>query len=232
MDAFYDKLRAMWARALAAGGILLGICGLRPGAAAGGDKRPEPDLTSRHDLMPGTKCKKATMPKWVVDTARNTASLPDAGYHVTLPKGYAARLERPDLVVVTAPSATEGLRPTFELFVSPICKSYDGPAVAGRIAARTLSEVSEPKTTATQVKNGRWSAGLGGPVGRSLILFDVAIATSQGARKLVLYVTDLGEAKSFGVHAAAACASPGAPGTSGPCEETYFAMLKSTEPEK
>ncbi len=122
-----------------------------------------------------------------------------------------------------------GVRPTFELFVSPICKSYDGPTVAGRIAARTLSELSEPKATATRVKNGRWSAGLGGPVGRSLILFDVAIATSQGERKLVLYVTDLGEAKAFGVHAAAACPSPGA---AGPCEETYFAMLKSTEAEK
>jgi hypothetical protein len=222
----------MRARAMAAGGLLLGIFCSRPAATAGGDKRPDPDLTAGRDLMAGTKCKKATMPKWVVDAARNTASLPNADYRVVLPRGYAARLERPDLVVVTAPSATGGIRPTFELFVSPICKSYDGPTVAGRIAARTLSEISEPKETATKVKNGRWSAGLGGPVGRSLILFDVAIATSQGERKLVLYVTDLGEAKSFGIHAAAACDSPGSPGTTGPCEETYFAMLKSTETEK
>jgi hypothetical protein len=222
----------MRARTLVAGGMLLGICGSLPVSAAGGDKRPDLDLAGGGDLMPGTKCKKATMPKWVVDAALNTASLPDAGYKVTLPKGYAARLERHDLVVLTAPSEIGAVRPTFEIFVSPICKSYDGPTVAGRIAARTLSGLSEPKATAARVKNGRWSGGLGGPVGRSLILFDVAIATSQGERKLVLYVTDLGEAKTFGVHAAAACPSPGAPGTTGPCEETYFAMLKSTEAEK
>jgi hypothetical protein len=222
----------MGAQALAAGGILLGICGSLPVASGGGDKRPDPDLTAGRDLMPGTRCKKATMPKWVIDATRNTASLPGAGYQVTLPRGYAARLERPDLVVVTAPAEIGGVRPTFELFVSPLCKSYDGPTVAGRIAARTLSGVLEPKATATQVKDGRWSAGLGGPVGRSLILFDVAVAASQGQRKLVLYVTDLGEANSFGVHAAAACPSPSAPGTDSPCEETYFAMLKSTDAKK
>lgn len=217
---------------MVAGVILFATCGVLRIAVAGSDKPPDPDLTAGRDLMPGARCKKATMPKWVIDAARNTASLPDAGYHVTLPKGYAARLERPDLVVVSAPSETGGIRPTFELFVSPICKSYDGPAVAGRIAARTLSAVQESKATAKQVKDGRWSGGLGGPVGRSLILFDVAVATRQGERKLVLYVTDLGEAKSFGVHATAGCPSSGPPGTDGPCEETYFAMLKSTEPTK
>ena len=222
----------MRVRAMMAGGILLGIGSAIPVAAVGDGKRPESDLTVGRELMPGTKCKRAAMPRWVVDAARNTASLQEAGYQVTLPKGYAASLERPDLVVVTAPSGNGGVRPTFELFVSPICKSYDGPTVAGRVAARTLSEWSEPKATARQVKNGRWSAGLGGPVGRSLILFDVAIATGRGERKLVLYVTDLGEAKTFGVHAAAACPSAGPPDAEGPCEETYFAMLKSTEAAK
>jgi len=38
-----------------------------------------------------------------------------------------------------------------------------------------------------------------------------------------------GEAKTFGVHAAAACPSAGPAGTTGPCEATYNAMLKSTE---
>lgn len=87
MRAFYDKLCAMWARAMAVGGILLlTLCGSFPAAAAAGDKRFGPDPTAGRDLMPGTKCKKATMPRWVVDAARNTASIPDAGYKVTLPR--------------------------------------------------------------------------------------------------------------------------------------------------
>jgi hypothetical protein len=195
-------------------------------AAAEGDK-PASDLTAGRDLMPGTKCKKAAMPTWTLAADQQSAQITGAPYRVTLPPGFTARLERPDLVVVTAAKSADGVRPTFELFVSPLCKSYDAPKVSQRIAARGLTELLPPQATAAQVAKGRWSGGLGGPVGVSVIFYDVGVKTDKGERKLVLYVTDVGTTQTYGIHGAAVCPSPGSPAKLGPCEESYFALLQS-----
>jgi hypothetical protein len=210
--------------ALLAGAVAVAIG--TPAVAADGDK-PAPDLTAGRDLLPGTKCKKAAMPAWTLGADQRTAQITGAPYRVTVPPGFTARLERPDLVVVTAAQSADGVRPTFELFVSPLCKSYDAPKVSQRLAARGLSGLLPPPATAAQVAKGRWSGGLGGPVGVSLILYDVEVKTDKGARKLVLYVTDTGSTKTFGIHGAAVCPSPGSPAKTGPCEESYFALLQS-----
>ena len=199
----------------------------KPGGVPAATAPPPPNLTAGLDLLPGKRCKKAAMPTWTLGSDQRQAMLAIADYAVSLPAGFSARLERPDLVVVSASESAQGVRPVFELFVSPICKSYDGPTVARRIAARGLTELLAPQATEAQVEKGRWSGGLGGPVGVSLILYDVALTTENGERKLVLYVTDLGATKTFGIHAAAVCPSSGSPTKQGPCEETYFALLKS-----
>ena len=207
---------------------LVASVGVGTPAAFAADPAPPPyDFTGGRALLPGTGCKKEPMPAWTVAADQRTAQITGAAYRLMMPPGFTARLERPDLVVVSAVKAVDGVRPTFELFVSPLCKSYDAPKGAQRIAARSLTELLAPKATAAQVEKGRWSGGMGGPVGVSLILFDVAVKTDKGERKLVLYVTEAGATKTFGIHAAAACPSPGSPAKQGPCEDSYFALLKS-----
>jgi hypothetical protein len=202
-----------------------------PAFAAHGDKqetdKPGTDPTAGRDLMPGTKCKKAAMPAWTLAADQRGAEIAGANYHVSFPPGFTARLERPGLVVVTAAKSSDGVRPTFELFVSPLCKSYDAPKVSQRIAARGLTELLPPQATAAQVAKGRWSGGLGGPVGVSVIFYDVGVKTDKGERKLVLYVTDVGSTQTFGIHGAAVCPSPGSLAKQGPCEDSYFALLQS-----
>ncbi|MCB7087303.1 hypothetical protein, partial [Gordonibacter urolithinfaciens] len=68
----------------------------------------------------------------------------------------------------------------------------------------------------------------GGPVGRSIILFDVSLTTPRGKQILVLYGTDYGESKFVGVHAAAACPKQRAGDrVQTDCEKAYFEMLAS-----
>ena len=193
---------------------------------------PAINLSAGREILPGVKCKKASLPAWTYAAGEHRARISGVDYQVRLPAGWQARVERPELVVVSSPQSAGGVRPVFELFVSPICKSYDAPTVAQRIAARGLTELLAVEATAAQVRDGRWSGGLGGPVGVSLILYDVALETGKGERKLTLYVTDLGETKSFGVHASAVCPSAGSPSDEGPCEKSYFAMLQSAGPAK
>jgi len=188
---------------------------------------PVVDLSTGRELLPGDKCTKSSLPAWTYASGKHAARISGVDYEVRLPVGWQARIERPELMVISAPQSAGGVRPVFELFVSPICKSYKGPLVAQRIAARGLTELLAVEATAAQVRDGRWSAGLGGPVGRSLILSDVALKTGKGERKLTLYVTDLGSTKTFGIHASAVCPSAGSASNDGPCDKSYFAMLQS-----
>lgn len=196
-------------------------------APAAAPAAPVDNLSAGRAILPGVKCKKASMPAWTYSAGEHQARISGLDYQVRLPAGWLARVERPELVVVSAPQSARGVRPVFELFVSPICESYDAPTVAQRIAARGLTQLLAVEATAAQVRDGRWSGGLGGPVGVSLILYDVALKTAQGERKLTLYVTDLGATKTFGIHASAVCPSAGSPSDEGPCEKSYFAMLQS-----
>ena len=52
--------------------------------------------------------------------------------------------------------------------------------------------------------------------------------TEKGDRTVVLYSTQLGESKNFGLHAAAVCPKKGE-GKLGACEKTYFDMLGKAE---
>jgi hypothetical protein len=81
-----------------------------------------------------------------------------------------------------------------------------------------------------QVAHGSWSGGLGGPVGVSIILYDVSVKTPKGERLVVLYMTDLGETSTVGIHAAGVCPKQTVGNHDfGPCEKAYFAMLESTQ---
>jgi hypothetical protein len=184
------------------------------------------------ELLPGKKCSKAKLPTWEYESAEHRVRLVPDSFQVALPRGWLAAVDRPDLVVVSAPELSRGVHPTFELFVSPVCKDYTLEVVHERIAARGLLEFLPQESTATQMASGlgegRWSAGLGGPVGRSLILYDVAIQTPDGDHVLVVYATELASSKTAGIHAAAVCPRELAPAEGmGACEKTYMEMLGS-----
>jgi hypothetical protein len=98
------------------------------------------------------------------------------------------------------------------------------------VAARGLTELLPAEETTAQIAGGQWNVGLGGQVGQSLILQDVVLKTKKGERALVLYATQLGDAKSFGLRASAVCPKPGKKeGPLGKCEKTYFDMLAKAE---
>lgn len=100
----------------------------------------------------------------------------------------------------------------------------------GRLAARGRLGLLAPAAAMRQVLGGNWRGGLGGPVGESVFLTDVALRTVKGERIVDLYETDLGDTTTFGVHSAAVCPKdPSQQVMESACENTYFAMLKSTQ---
>ena len=189
----------------------------------------KPGVLVGAELLPGTSCSKAKMPSLQYDRGEHRIQLAGGGFKMRLPKGWSATLERPDLAVVSAAVSVEGVRPVFEVFVSPVCKTYDGSTVNQRVAARGLIELSPPSATMDQVKKGSWTMGLGGPVGQNLVLKNVALKTEKGERTLVLYSTQLAESKTFGLHAAAACPKKAAEEGLGACEKTYFDTLEKAD---
>ena len=189
----------------------------------------KPGVPVGADLSPGTNCSKEKVPSLQYDPSEHRIRLAGGGFKLRLPKGWSATLERPDLVVVSAAASVEGVRPVFELFVSPVCKTYDGPSVNRRIAARGLIELLPANATMDQVGKGSWTMGLGGPVGRNLVLKNVALKTEKGERTVILYSTQLGESKTFGMHAAAVCPKKATEEGLGACEKTYFDMLEKAE---
>jgi hypothetical protein len=181
-------------------------------------------------VLPGTDCAKVTLPTWTYDASDRRIRLSDDGVAFRVPSGWSATIEQPNLVVVSSPAPTTGARPTFEVFASPVCKTYDVPRVHERVAARAMKGVLAPDEAKRQVAQGRWSAGLGGPVGRSIILFDVTLNTTRGKQILVLYGTDYGESEDVGVHAAAACPKERlGDHEQNACEKAYFEMLDSAD---
>lgn len=216
--------------------LLLAGCAAEP-VTTGGTLSTAPASTAAtssvkigRDLLPGAGCKPAVMPSWAYDATKHLAQLSAGGLRARLPSGWTAHEERPDLIVISAPESALGVRPVFELFVSPLCKTYQSADVHERIAARGMLELLPQAATADQVGAGRWSGGLGGPVGTSVILDDVELKTPSGERTLVLYVTDLGDTATFGVHAAAVCPKRSVGNhDESPCEKAYFDMLESTQ---
>jgi hypothetical protein len=182
------------------------------------------------DLMPGTDCTTAKLPELKYDQDEHQVRLAQGGFKMRLPKGWKAALERPTLAVITAPESSKGVRPVFEMFVSPVCKKYESFIVHRRVAARGLAELLPAEETVEQIKNGHWNVGLGGQVGQNLILENVTLKTKKGDRALVVYATQLGDAKNFGLRAAAVCPKPGKKeGPLGKCEKTYYDMLAKAE---
>jgi hypothetical protein len=182
------------------------------------------------DLMPGTDCTTKKMPELKVDQDEPRVELASGAFKMRLPKGWKVELERPDLAVITSPDSSKGVRPVFEMFVSPVCKNYESFVVHQRVASRGLSELLPAAETVEQIKNGHWIVGLGGRVGQNLILQNVTLKTKKGERAVVVYATRLGDAKDFGLRAAAVCPKPGKKeGPLGKCEKTYFDMLAKAE---
>jgi hypothetical protein len=200
----------------------------RPGTPAPALNRAVPAAES--DLMPGADCTTAKMPELKIDEAEHRVELATGAFKMRLPKGWKVELERPDLAVITSPDSLKGIRPAFEMFVSPVCKSYESFVVHRRVASRGLTELLPAADTVEQMKKGKWTVGLGGQVGRSLILQNVTLKTKKGERGVIVYATQLGDAKSFGLRAAAVCPRPGKKeGPLGKCEKTYFDMLAKAE---
>ncbi len=182
------------------------------------------------DLMPGTDCTTAKMPALTYDRDEHRVRLANGGFKMRLPKGWKVELERADLAVITSPESNKGVRPVFEMFVSPVCKKYESFVIHRRVAARGLVELLPTEETIAQIVNGHWNVGLGGQVGQNLILQDVTLKTKKGERTVVVYATQLGDAKTFGLRTAAVCPKPGKKeGPLGKCEKTYFDMLARAE---
>lgn len=176
--------------------------------------------------MPGTDCTNAKMPELTYDKGEHRIALARGGFKMPVPKGWKVEIERPDLTVITAPESLKGVRPVFELFVSPVCKNYESFVVHQRVAARGLAELLPTEDTTAQIAGGHWNVGLGGLVGENLILEEVTLKTKKGVRAVVVYATKLGDAKDFGLRAAAVCPKPGKKeGPLGKCGKTYFDML-------
>jgi hypothetical protein len=182
------------------------------------------------DLMPGTDCTTAKMPELRYDSEAHRVRLANGGFAMGLPKGWKVELERPQLAVITSPESNKGVRPVFEMFVSPVCKEYESFVVHRRVAARGLSQLLPIEDTIAQIRDGHWNVGLGGQVGQNLVLLDVIVKTKKGERAIIVYATQLGDAKNFGLRASAVCPKPGKKeGPLGKCEKTYFDMLAKAE---
>ncbi len=186
--------------------------------------------TARADLMPGTDCTTAKMPELKYELDEHQVRLVMGGFKMRLPKGWKVEQERPDLVVMMSPKSSKGVRSVFEMFVSPVCKKYESFVVHQRVAARGLAELLPAEDTVAQIKDGHWNVGLGGQVGQNLILENVSLKTKKGQRAVVVYATQLGDAKNFGLRASAVCPKAGKKeGPLGKCEKIYYDMLGKAE---
>jgi hypothetical protein len=223
---------AMILRILTAAAIAFPALALAEGvptkSGAGAPDAP-PSIDWRGELMTGHGCKKGKVPGLHLDGKQNAIALDGGGFSLRVPKDWSAASERPNLVLVWGAAGADGVRPFFEVFVTPKCKQVDALMASGRVAARALAGLAPSAAIIDQVAKGKWNAGLGGEVGMSIILYDVALTTPKGERPMVLYSTDLGSGKTFTIRAAAACPRQIAKEVGlGPCELTYFDMLKTS----
>lgn len=189
-----------------------------------------PSIGWKGDVMTGRGCAKGKVPGLHYDDRQNTISLDGGGFVLRVPKDWHVASERPHLMVAWTAARSDGVRPAFEVFVTPKCKQADALMASARVAARALASIAPAEGTIEQVTKGKWDAGLGGPVGTSLILFDVGLKTAQGDRAMVLYSTSVASGKTFTIRAAAGCPRTVAKEQGlGPCEQTYFDMLKTAQ---
>lgn len=198
-----------------------------PEARDSGDPEPAPpEWRFDGPILSGSNCTSAELPTWILDDAEHRVALStDAAFTVDLAPGWSAELEQPQLLVLRAPNREQGFRPTFELFIAPVCDSVYGPAVLGRVAARAWFGTRTPDSTMHAVTEGTWPASLGGIL-RSLVL-EVELDTPAGPQAASLYFTDYGRAETFAILAAAACPGPVPPVASErPCQSRYRAMLE------
>jgi hypothetical protein len=188
----------------------------------------QPSIDWKGEVMTGHGCKKGKVPGLHYDDKMNAIVLDGGGFALRVPKGWSVTSERPNLMLLWTSARADGVRPVFEVFVTPKCKQVDALMASQRVAARALAGLAPSEAIIEQVAKGKWGAGLGGPVGTSLILFDVVLTTPKGERTMVLYSTDVGDGKTFTIRAAAACPREVAKEKGfGACEETYFEMLKT-----
>jgi hypothetical protein len=212
---------------------LMVVAMLFPALAIAEDKPADreeapPSIDWKGELMTGHVCKKGKVPGLHYDNKQNTIALDGGGFALRVPKGWHVASERPSLMLVWTTASADGVRPVFEVFVTPKCKQADAFMASGRVAARALAGLAPSDTIFEQVTKGKWGAGLGGPVGTSIILFDVELKTPKGERTMVLYSTDVGDGKTFTIRAAAGCPREVAKEKGyGPCEQTYFDILKT-----
>jgi hypothetical protein len=197
-------------------------------AADAGRDEAAPSIDWKGEVMTGHGCKKGKVPGLHHEDKKSAIALDGGGFALHVPTGWHVASERPNLMLVWAAARPDGVRPVFEVFVTPKCKQVDAFMASGRVAARALAGLAPSDAIIEQVTEGKWDAGLGGPVGTSIILFDVGLKTPKGERTLVLYSTDVGDGKTFTIRAAAGCPRevPKEKGF-GPCEQTYFDMLKT-----
>jgi len=189
-----------------------------------------PSIGWKGDVMTGRGCTKGKVPGLRHDDKHDTIALDGGGFVLRVPKDWHVASERPNLMVAWTAARSDGVRPVFEVFVTPKCKQVDALMASGRVAARALASLAPSEAIIGQVTKGKWDAGLGGPVGISLILFDVDLKTAQGDRPMVLYSTNVASGKTFTIRAAAACPRTVAKEQGlGPCEQTYFDMLKTAQ---
>jgi len=120
------------------------------------------------DLMPGTDCTTAKMPELKYDSDEHQLRLANGAFKMSLPKGWKVELERADLAVITSPESNKGVRPVFEMFVSPVCKKYESFVVHRRVAARGLTELLPKEETIAQIADGHWHVGPEDQEGRAL----------------------------------------------------------------
>jgi hypothetical protein len=190
--------------------------------------QPEPAWRYQGPVISGVDCAELgdQLPNWLLDSEREQVGLSNgSSTFIALPPGWQAELEQPRLLVLRGPKEPGRFRSTFELLLGPRCARVDGSAIHARVAARAWAEVQPPEVTLRAVRDGRWSAGLGG-IGKSLIL-EVNQETPAGSETASLYFTEYGRAKSFVIYAAAACPGPVPPvATEGPCQRAFRALVE------
>ncbi len=192
------------------------------------ESQPEPAWRYQGPVISGVDCAELgdQLPNWLLDSEREQVGLSNgSSTFIALPPGWQAELEQARLLVLRGPKEPGRFRSTFELLLGPRCARVDGSAIHARVAARAWAEVQPPEVTLRAVRDGRWSAGLGG-IGKSLIL-EVKQETPAGSETASLYFTEYGRAKSFVIYAAAACPGPVPPvATEGPCQRAFRALVE------
>lgn len=215
----------------ACGVLMLSACAPAPQVAL---RAPQAARTEAPiEVVEGTDCTTGALPSWSYVAASRQLRLAGEDLVFVVPEGWTPRLPQPNLVVLTAPADARGVIPTFELFTSPVCATVDGPALHARIAARAMTRLLPAREVAAQIGAHRWRAGLGGLVGRSIVLFDVALRSPDGLHLFTLYETEYGSSEANAVRATAACPQDKhEEHDMSRCVEDYYAMLKSAEGAK